>query len=82
MMLFLNIVAIFMSLYVMYLGCILWNISDEDYDRYRKLLLDPESDTTGDTIQTIFRDENGNIRVRRRVSIGATKRFLNKGNPL
>jgi len=82
MSLVLSGLALFISLYCFYLAYILWNISDEDYERYRKLLLDPDSDTTGDTIQTIFRDENGNICVRRRVSIGATKRFLNKGNPL
>jgi len=71
-----------MSFYCFYLAYILWNISDEDYERYCKLLLDPDSDTMDDTVQTIFRDYSGKIRVRRRVSLGATKRFLNKGNPL
>lgn len=60
----------------MYLGYIIWNISDDEYRKYRKLLLEPESDILNDTIQTIYRNKEGNICTRRKASIGATKRFF------
>jgi len=53
-------------------------MDDEDYNRYRNLLLNPEDDINGDTTMTLYKDNDGNLKIRKRVSIGASKRLLNK----
>jgi len=53
-------------------------MDDEDYNNYRNLLIHPEDDINGDTTMTLYKDEKGNLKIRKRVSIGASKRLLNK----
>jgi len=60
-------------------------MTDQEYSDYRKKLLsyfeEDESynihEWEDDVIKTIFRDKNGILRVRRRMSIGYSKRFIN-----
>jgi len=80
-----NIIAIaiivLVLLYVLWLLFIIINVSDESYNEYRKLLLNPELDTDGgDTVKYLVRKHTGEVQVRTKVSIGATKRFLNQNN--
>ena len=77
-MIIVYILGIVFGLYLMWLGTTFWMMDDEDYNRHRELILYPENDVLGNTVTTLYKDEDGNLKVRKRVSIGATKRLLNK----
>ncbi len=77
-MIIVYIMGIVVGLYLIWLGLTFWMMDDEDYTRHRELILYPENDVLGNTTTTLYKDEDGNLKVRKRVSIGATKRLLNK----
>ena len=65
-------------LYIIWLFIMLMGISDVDYKKHRNLIMHPENDPLNDTMTSISMGKDGNLIIRKRVSIGATKRFLNK----
>ena len=71
----LSIIFIVLALYFLFISLTMILMSDEDYNRHRKLLLHPELDAMGDTITSVS-IKDGKWVVKKRASIGATKRLL------
>lgn len=78
-MIYISFIFYMFGLYFLYLGIIIFLNSNEDYTRYRNDLLNPEDADENDVITSISIDkETGIISFNKKLSAGATKRFLNK----
>ena len=86
-MLIFYIFLLLFGLYLFYLAYIFWKMSDEECISYRKKLLYYLEDKKDEEysiweiedgkIETIFRDKNGDIKVKRNISPGYSKVFFN-----
>lgn len=75
-----TIVGLVVFMFSCYLGLIFMTIllmTYEEYQTHRNLLLHPERDFLGN-ITTSITMVNGKLQIKKRASIGATKRLLHK----